>query len=224
MSFFIFGAGNIAQIAYHYFAEDFNMVADAFVVDDQYAGDQEFEQSTHSYPPITRLSDFERAVRPSSSVQVFVALSYRNLNQLRVERCQYLEAKGYALASYVSPRATILTRHSIGSNAFIFEGNTVQPFVKIGNYVTLWSGNHIGHHSTVEDGVFVSSHVVVSGNCLIRERSFLGVNSTLGDSVEVGREVVVGAGAVVTQDLADLSVVVPARSKLLEKTSKEINL
>ena len=52
-----------------------------------------------------------------------------------------------------------------GDNCFILEDNTVQPFVTIGNNVTLWSGNHIGHDSVIEDDCFISSHVVVSGTC-----------------------------------------------------------
>ena len=40
--------------------------------------------------------------------------------------------------------------------------------------MTLWSGNHIGHHSVIEDNVFVSSHVVISGGVTIGDGCFLG--------------------------------------------------
>jgi SAM-dependent methyltransferase len=60
-----------------------------------------------------------------------------------------MKAQGYELASYISPKCTNYAK-SIGNNCFIFEDNTLQPFVTIGNDVTLWSGNHIGHHSTVQ--------------------------------------------------------------------------
>ena len=53
----------------------------------------------------------------------------------------------------------------MGDNCFIFEDNTVQPFVTLGNNLVLWSGNHIGHHSTLRDHCFISSHVVISGFC-----------------------------------------------------------
>jgi carbonic anhydrase/acetyltransferase-like protein (isoleucine patch superfamily) len=58
----------------------------------------------------------------------------------------------------------------------------------IGDNVTLWSGNHIGHRSVIEDHVFVSSHVVVSGFCTIGARSFVGVNATLADGVRIGSD------------------------------------
>jgi acyl-[acyl carrier protein]--UDP-N-acetylglucosamine O-acyltransferase len=46
---------------------------------------------------------------------------------------------------------------------FVLEDNTIQPGVRIGDDVTLWSGNHIGHDSVIADHCFISSHVVVSG-------------------------------------------------------------
>ena len=52
-------------------------------------------------------------------------------------------AKGYAFISYISTRATVWTR-DIGVNCFILEDNTVQPHVKIGSNVIMWSGSHIG--------------------------------------------------------------------------------
>ena len=75
-----------------------------------------------------------------------------------------------------------------GPTAFILEDNTVQPFVRIGANVTLWSGNHIGHDSTIEDDVFVSSQVVVSGHCRVVEGCFLGVNSTVQHGVRLASE------------------------------------
>ena len=64
----------------------------------------------------------------------------------------------------MSSRCSFLTQYPHGDNCFILEDNTVQPFVRIGSNVTLWSGNHIGHDSTIGDHCFISSHVVVSGH------------------------------------------------------------
>ena len=100
---------------------------------------------------------------------MFVALSYAKLNAVRKEKYLAAKALGYRLASYVSPRATVLNDGRIGDNCFILEDNTIQPFVTIGNNVTLWSGNHIGHHSTIRDHCFIASHVVVSGGVEIGE-------------------------------------------------------
>ena len=54
-----------------------------------------------------------------------------------------------------------MTKYPIGENCFIFEDNTIQPFVVVEDNVILWSGNHIGHHSVIKNHNFVSSHVVI---------------------------------------------------------------
>ena len=51
-------------------------------------------------------------------------------------------------------------RMFIGENTFIFEANVVQPGVTVGDNVVLWSGNHIGHDSVIEDHCFIASHAV----------------------------------------------------------------
>jgi sugar O-acyltransferase (sialic acid O-acetyltransferase NeuD family) len=149
---------------------------------------------------------------------VFIALGYKSMNTVRQTRYTEAKAKGYSLATYVSSRATYYGT-PVGENCFILENNVIQPFVRIGDNVTLWSGNHIGHHSTIRDHVFISSHVVVSGGCDIGENSFLGVNSTLRDNIKLGRFVLVAAGAAVMKDCEDRTLVRPPQSeyKVVEK-------
>jgi len=88
----------------------------------------------------------------------------------------------------------------------------------------LWSGNHIGHHSTIHDHNFISSHVVISGHCVIESNCFVGVNSTLAHQVRLGRETLVGAGAVITKNTDPKSVYVPAKSVKLDKDSDATRL
>ena len=77
------------------------------------------------------------------------------MNALRRGVYTRFKQKGYPLISYISSRATYFPGTPIGDNCFVLEDNTIQPFVKIGNNVVLWSGNHIGHHSTIADDVFL---------------------------------------------------------------------
>ena len=79
----------------------------------------------------------------------------------------------------------------------------MQPFVTIGNNVVLWSGNHIGHHSTIDDDCFISSHVVVSGFCHVGKACFMGVNSTVSNNTSIGNNCIVGAGALILSDVED---------------------
>ena len=76
----------------------------------------------------------------------------------------------------------------------------IQPFATIGENVTLWSGNHIGHHSSIGNNCFITSHVVVSGNVTVGERCFLGVNATLRDGISLGKGCLIGAGTLLMRD------------------------
>jgi UDP-3-O-[3-hydroxymyristoyl] glucosamine N-acyltransferase len=113
------------------------------------------------------------------------------------------KALGYRLASYVSSRAFVSKSATIGEHCFVFENNVIQPFVKVENNVVLWSGNHVGHHSTIRANCFISSHVVVSGYCEIGQNSFLGVNATVTNNVRIGRDCWIGPGVVIANHTRD---------------------
>ncbi len=188
----IFGAGDIAELADFYF-QQIGRVVSAFAVDAAFIdGDTRFGR------PLMTLEE-ARIRFPPEEHDGFVALSYSRMNKLRASKAEEMERAGYSLSSYLSPRATILT-DSIGKNCLILEDNTIQPFSRIGDNVTLWSGNHVGHHSTIEDNVFVSSHVVISGGVKVGRNSFLGVNSTIVDHVTIAPYTLLGAGCIVQQD------------------------
>ena len=193
-SLVIFGSGQIAQLAHYYFSTDSNYEVVAFTVDAAYISATEF-----CGLPVVPFEELENLYSPATH-EVFVALSYSRLNQLRKEKYLAAKALGYRIASYVSSHATVLNEGKIGDNCFILEDNTIQPFVTIGNNVTLWSGNHIGHHSTIHDHCFIASHVVISGGVDIGESCFIGVNATLRDHIKVGEKCVIGAGALLLAD------------------------
>lgn len=64
----------------------------------------------------------------------------------------------------------------------------------------LWSGNHIGHRSVIEDHCYLASHIVVSGYCRLQQHCFVGVNVTIADRVTVARDCFIGAGCLITKD------------------------
>jgi sugar O-acyltransferase (sialic acid O-acetyltransferase NeuD family) len=214
----IVGAGDIARLADFYFRTDSPHEVVAFAVDRPYlTGD------TFLGRPLVALDELPRRFAPASH-RAFVAMSYAKMNRVRAEKYAAVKALGYELASYVSSRCSYLSETPPGDNCFILEDNTVQPFVAIGNDVTLWSGNHVGHDSTIGDHVFVSSHVVISGHCAIAPFCFLGVNATLHNSVALAEGTLVGAGAVISKDTEPRGVYLPPRGERFKKTSDEIDL
>jgi sugar O-acyltransferase (sialic acid O-acetyltransferase NeuD family) len=203
----IFGLGDIAQLAHFYFTHDSKHRPVAFTVDAQYLNQAEF-----CGLPVVAFDEVAARFSPEGH-DLFVALSYSKLNEVRKEKYLAAKSMGYHMASYVSSQATVWPGFTPGENCFIFEDNTIQPFVTIGNNVTLWSGNHIGHHSRIGDHCFLASHVVVSGGVTIEEQCFIGVNATIRDHVTIGARCVIGAGTLLLADAEPEGVYIGAATE-----------
>lgn len=194
------GDSPIAEVAFEYFTHDSPYEVAAFTVDKDF-----MKNDTLFDRPIVPFETVEEQYSPREH-KMFVAVGYTKLNRLRARFFEQAKAKGYSLVSYVSSQAFVWRNVEIGENCFIFEHNVIQPFVRIGNNVTLWSGNHIGHHTTIRDHCFIASHVVVSGFVEIGEYTFVGVNATFADTVKVGKNSVIGAGAIILKDTEEAKV------------------
>jgi len=193
----IIGAGELVMIAYEYFTYDSNYEVIGFAVEKEY-----LDTDVLYDRPVVSFEDIHEKF-PPSDCEAFVAIPASELNRLRTRLYKEVKAKGYICATYISSHAFVWRNVKIGENCFIFEDNTIQPFVEIGNNVILWSGNHIGHRTLIEDNCFLSSHVVVSGYCHISESCFLGVNSTFNDHVSVARDCIVASGSLVSKSLKE---------------------
>ena len=137
---------------------------------------------------------------------MFIAIGYKNVNKLRAKIYTEAKGKGYELISYVNSKVTKWGDTEIGDNCFILEDQVIQPFVKIGSDVIIWSGNHIGHHSVIGDHCFITSHVVISGNVKIGPYCFIGINASLRDGITIARECVIGAGSLILRDTKEREV------------------
>lgn len=193
----VIGDTAFAEIAYEYFTYDSEYEVVGFSVE------RDFLKRDRLFGlPVVEFENITSQFAPGEH-SFFAANVYTQRNMLRSRLYREAKELGYAPASYVSSRAFVWRNCSIGEHCFIFENNVVQPFVTIGNNVVLWSGNHIGHHSTIHDHCFISSHVVISGFCQIGEACFMGVNSTVANNLTIGRNCIVGAGALILGDVGD---------------------
>jgi sugar O-acyltransferase (sialic acid O-acetyltransferase NeuD family) len=214
----LFGLGDFARVAKVYLDEDSDHHVVAFTANEQYVDADEldgvpvvaFEQLGESHPPDRHA--------------MFVAIGFSGVNAARREVYEDCKGRGYELITYVNSRADHWGELAIGDNCFVFEENVIQPNVRIGSNVILWSGNHIGHDSTIEDHVFIASHAVISGNCRIGESSFVGVNATFRDGITVAPRCVIGAGALIMKDTVEGGVYSVRGTEPLDKKSWELHL
>lgn len=211
----IFGDSSFAEIAYEYFTHDSGYDVCAFTVESEFIKREELFGL-----PVVPFEELENEYS-SEQYEIFIALTYVKLNRVRERIFNNCKSRGYKLASYVSSKSFVWYNVEIGENCFIFEDNTIQPFVKIGDNNIFWSGNHIGHHSIIGRHNFISSHVVLSGHSNMGDYCFLGVNSTFSNNLFISNETVTGAGAVIIKDTEPNAVYVGNPANKIEKTSRE---
>jgi sugar O-acyltransferase (sialic acid O-acetyltransferase NeuD family) len=214
----VFGIGDIGRLAHYYFTRDSEHEVVAFTADRDYV-----KEPTFLDLPLVEFENIDE-VYPPSKYGMFIAVSYAKMNQVRAAKYFRAKEMGYQLVSYVSSHCTYLSDVPVGDNCFILEDNTIQPFVRIGNNVTLWSGNHIGHDSVIDDHCFLASQIVVSGRVHIGTYCFIGVNATLRNAINIAPHSLLGAGAIIMKDTKEHSVYVPDRTGLFKKESFEIDL
>lgn len=214
----IVGNTSNARLAKYFFETDSGYTPVAFTVNEKYIESPEFVGL-----PVVPFEKLEE-LYPPSECEAFVAVGYTNMSKIREKLYNESKAKGYKMANYISSRCSFLTQFQPGDNCFILEDNTVQPYVKIGSNVVLWSGNHIGHDVEIGDHCFITSHVVVSGFVKIMNNCFLGVNATIRDGITIAPETLIAAGAIIMKDTVEKGVYLPARSTLFEKKSDEIKI
>lgn len=203
----IVGNNPLAEIANEYFTYDSPYNVIGFSIERNYMKSRSF--LGHIMVPFDEIESYF----PPSYYSVFVTLGYDKMNKDRTRIYLDLKKKGYEFASYISSDAFVWRNAKIGEHCFIFENNTIQPFVEIGDNVIIWSGNHIGHHTKIGNNCFISSHVVISGLCNIGVNCFFGVNSTVANNINIDDYCLIGAAANIVKDTVAGKVYVgnPAR-------------
>ena len=212
----VFGVGQVAEVIHYYIDHESDRRVAAFSVDAAYV-----KESSHLGLPVVPFEDVVASF-PPTEYDMFVAVSFRGVNQGRKDKVEEAISKGYALVGHISPRAVVWSGFQLHPNTFIMENNVIQPYVKVGRNVIMWSGNHVGHHTSIEDHCFIASQAVISGAVVIGEGSFVGVNATIRDNVTIGKRNVIGAGALILKDTEDEAVYIGPAGTLLPKKSSEL--
>jgi sugar O-acyltransferase (sialic acid O-acetyltransferase NeuD family) len=214
----LFGDGDMARLAHFHFPRQGEHRVTAFTVDREYRKADTFLDLP--------LVDFEECARiyPPAEFKMFIAVGYRNMNQIRAAKCAAARAMGYELVSHLSLRCSYLSQFPPGDNCCLFENVIVEPYARIGRGITIWSGSLVAHDAVVEDYCFISAHAVISGHTRVGENCFVGVGATVRDGITLGPRTLVGAGAVIMKDTEPDSIYVSPLTTRLGHTSDHANL
>ena len=184
----VFGDRDLAEMAHFYWGST--------VVG--FTKDNPESDTFHGFP----MYDFATITetRPPSEYDIFAPLAD---NRIRAKVYNKCKALGYRMPSFIHHKALVWNRNAIGDNCFIQEYNNIQFKTTVGNNVVMWAGNHVGHHSIIDDHVFYTSHVVQSGHCHIKEYAWLGVNSTIRDFMEIAEGTMLAMDTSVTKNITE---------------------
>ena len=209
----LFGAGKIAEVLLYYFQYHGGRDVVACTVDPKYSPGPEWQGL-----PFVAFDDVA-ATYPPDQYDMFIAVGYHDLNDLRAKKCAEARALGYTLASYIDPAAPRDLVH--GDNCFVMNQALVHPRVKLGDNVFVWSGAMVGHHSVIGDNCWLTSCTNISGVVTVGANCFFAVNSTVGHGVTMGEECFVGANTLVTKCAERGAVFVEGNTAQLRLNSRQ---
>jgi sugar O-acyltransferase (sialic acid O-acetyltransferase NeuD family) len=169
----LFGTGKIAEVVSYYAVEECGIDVAAYTVDEKHKqGDTfmgkpvvVFEQLVSLYPP--------------NQYDLFVAVGYHDLNEIRAQKCASAKALGYKLVSIISPQTNLAKNVVYGENCFIMSPCIVHPNVTLGHDVFVWSGALLGHHSVIGDHCWFTSNCNIGGNVTMGQHCFVALNATV---------------------------------------------
>jgi sugar O-acyltransferase (sialic acid O-acetyltransferase NeuD family) len=210
----VFGAGKIADVVHAFISDDPNLSIMGFTCDRAFmTGD-----SLHGLP-LVPFDEVETVFSPVDFA-MFVAIGYQDLNTVRAERCRRARAKGYRLATWISPRAHVPKGCTIGANSIVMDGASLQPYAHLGDDVFVWNGAVVGHHATIDDHCWVASNCTISSTATVEPYCFVGVNAAIGHGIKIGARSIIGAGAVITHDTAPDGVYIVADTERFRLDSR----
>jgi acetyltransferase-like isoleucine patch superfamily enzyme len=133
----------------------------------------------------------------------------------------------------------VLAGAVIGENCNINAQVLIENDVVIGNNVTIKSGVQVWNGTRIEDDVFLGPNATLTNDLMPRSKQYpesftgitikkgasIGANATILPGIIIGEKAMIGAGAVVTKNVPDNTVVAGNPAKIirqLDKTKEEI--
>ena len=157
-----------------------------------------------------------------AETDVYVAIGYKKMNQIRADVLKRLWDKGYTTPNFIHQSVQIGPDCSIGNANIIFQNVCIGYASKIGNgniffpQATLAHNNSMGNYNTLSIGVSACGFSSIGNNC------FLGASSIVRDGITIADYTLIGAGAYAYKNTKPYDVLAFQSTKTLEISSLDV--
>ncbi len=211
---FIFGAGALARVLFYYL-DQAGQTPRGFVVDDAWCTDESF--CGLPQVPFSRIAEHF----PPAEYSVYVAVGYGKMNAARKDAFLRLRALGYQTPNFI--HSSVLNASiAIGKGNLVFPGVILDAFTEIGDCNVFYPSVMIAHDSRIGSFNFFAPRAALAGDIVVRDRCFFGLNCSVKNGITIADRCLLGAGVFAATDLTEGSVLVPARSVLLNADSDDM--
>lgn len=212
----IFGVTEVAKLLHYYIQRDKSFEVVAFTLDSSYRQSDSFNNI-----PLVDFEEIEK-VYSINDHEIFVAIGPSSMNKLRAKKLEEARAKGYKIATYISPNA--ICHSTVGENCLLADGVIINPFSKIGDNNFFWERAIVAHDSNVGNNCYFSPNSVISSYCHIGDNSFIGTGAVLKATVKIAEKSLVGASCYISKDTEVSGVYGVRSSEFFGSISEKVNI
>ncbi len=137
-------------------------------------------------------------------------------NRKRLEIVKYLSFDDNKYLTLIHPSTIIGSNVKIGRGSMIIGGVVINPFTTIGRHTIINTSSSLDHHNRIGDFVHIAPGVHIGGNVEIKNGSFIGIGASIMPNIKIGKWDIIGAGSVIINNIPDSVTVVGVPGKIIK--------